>query len=128
MMIVKVDENSTYKVDFERVREEVRKKRRVTLCKLYFDTGLEQPRKWDLIGIEKTKCSRKDNFCKETGRKIALTRILANWFPGPSHKEIRFKFWEAYFNRFPEIPEEEETLEDLVGQIDESNKQPLIEI
>jgi len=41
-----------------------------------------------------TSCSPKDNFCKETGRKISLTRAIAH-LP----KEERTQIWKDYFNR-----------------------------
>lgn len=39
-------------------------------------------------------CSPKDNFCKDTGRKIALARAI-----GSMNKEWRTMIWNAYFNR-----------------------------
>jgi hypothetical protein len=37
----------------------------------------------------------KYNACKETGRKIALTRAIKDHF----HKDIRRVIWQAYFSR-----------------------------
>lgn len=44
-----------------------------------------------------TKCSVKDRFVKETGRKISFKRALTNLFP--NDKEARTCFWNAYLNR-----------------------------
>ena len=49
-------------------------------------------------------CSKKDNFCKETGRKVSLTRAIEqivrmNHVPVFKDKETRRKVWETYFNR-----------------------------
>lgn len=41
-------------------------------------------------------CSKKDNFCKETGRKVSLARALQA--AGLTYGE-RKQIWEAYFNR-----------------------------
>lgn len=42
-------------------------------------------------------CSLKDNPCKETGRKIALTRALKQLFP--NDKEARTGVWFHYFDK-----------------------------
>jgi hypothetical protein len=42
-----------------------------------------------------SQCSPKDNFNKETGRKIALARTLTNAFT----KEQRTQVWRQYFAR-----------------------------
>ena len=41
-----------------------------------------------------TACSASDNFCKETGRKVALRRLLENvrW-----DREARRAVWQAYW-------------------------------
>jgi len=41
-------------------------------------------------------CSKKDNFCRSTGRKIALADLLEklHW-----DKETRDAVWKAYFER-----------------------------
>ena len=39
-------------------------------------------------------CSSRDNFCKETGRKIALTRAISR-LP----REVRQLIWAEYFSR-----------------------------
>ena len=38
-------------------------------------------------------CNRTDNFCKDTGRKLSLTRALSG-FP----RTMRKQFWNEYFN------------------------------
>ena len=44
-------------------------------------------------------CSELDNFSKETGRKVALTRALKDLFP--EDFEVREAFWKNYFDRKP---------------------------
>uniref|UniRef100_A0A6M3IK71 Uncharacterized protein n=1 Tax=viral metagenome TaxID=1070528 RepID=A0A6M3IK71_9ZZZZ len=46
------------------------------------------------VGHGIANCSVGDAFCKETGRKLALTRALRD-LPKPVRKAI----WEAYFQR-----------------------------
>ena len=46
------------------------------------------------VNIDQTFCSIKDNFCKETGRKISLGRAVMFF-----DKQIRKEIWEAYLNR-----------------------------
>ena len=47
-----------------------------------------------------------DTFCKETGRKVALTKLMhrAGLFCGWS-KEDRRAAWQAYFGRIPAVQE-----------------------
>ena len=58
----------------------------------------------DLVGEDKTfaagsaVCSASDQFCKETGRKIALTRALFS--AAENNKGFRTAAWEAYRTRF----------------------------
>lgn len=63
-------------------------------------------------GIEESHgyafCSHLDRFNRETGRKVALTRALQS-LP----REIRKKFWEAYFNRT--APKIVDTFEDRLA-------------
>lgn len=46
------------------------------------------------IGI--ARCSKKDNFCKEVGRKLALKRAISQL---TLTKEERTKLWKDYQNR-----------------------------
>lgn len=39
-------------------------------------------------------CSREDDFCKDKGRKISLTRALREY-----PREFRTQIWQAYFKR-----------------------------
>lgn len=39
-------------------------------------------------------CDPSDNFCKNTGRKLALTRALKSL---DVNYELRTRFWDAYF-------------------------------
>lgn len=49
-----------------------------------------------LIGLAELKCYYKDQFSKETGRKISMTKALEN---AGFSKEERTVFWETYFAR-----------------------------
>lgn len=51
-----------------------------------------------LIAEGKSMCHENDVYCKETGRKIALTRALM-YITDP---EIRKAFWTTYFKRKPD--------------------------
>ena len=62
-------------------------KRRATHCHIFRDENLEGS-----IGV--TVCSTDDNFCRATGRKIALTRALQNY-----PREFRREIWQAYHKR-----------------------------
>jgi len=50
----------------------------------------------DVIIEATARCSKKDNFEKETGRKLALKRVLEF---SPFNKEERSLIWAAYENR-----------------------------
>lgn len=58
---------------FSHPKQTVKPFRRITVCKLYdiLANGNEQ-----LLVAAETVCSRQDNFCKSTGRKLALGRAL----------------------------------------------------
>ena len=58
-----------------------------TLCHLYNDEKMEG-------SIGSAVCSKDDNFCRATGRKIALTRALQNY-----PREFRREVWQAYHKR-----------------------------
>lgn len=57
-------------------------------------------------------CDRQDKFCKETGRKMSLTRAIKNYemphwdlpISDSLTKAERTQIWQAYFDRKP-IPE-----------------------
>lgn len=69
---------------------------KITLAKVYeVDDGTGQANPF-AAAEGQTLCSFKDQFCKETGRKLALTRLLKAWGLG---KEAREKVWEQYRNR-----------------------------
>ena len=61
---------------------------RVTECKVNFLSSLRLPQ------IGKAVCSPEDNFCKATGRKVALTRALRT-LPRDLRKEV----WDTYLER-----------------------------
>lgn len=47
-----------------------------------------------MIGEGRSHCHPTDNFCKETGRKIALERAVARL-----DKDTRREIWRLYFDR-----------------------------
>lgn len=47
-----------------------------------------------VIHFSDAVCSKKDNFSKEKGRKLALARLVKD-FP----REVRAAFWKAYFEK-----------------------------
>lgn len=47
-----------------------------------------------LIGDGESNCHPSDNFCKETGRKIALERAVARL-----DRDTRREIWRLYFDR-----------------------------
>jgi len=52
----------------------------------------------DVVAFGNAECSRHDNFCKETGRKVSLANALKKaGFTQPERKLV----WDAYFNRAP---------------------------
>lgn len=56
-----------------------------------------------------SKCSPQDQFNRETGRKIALTRaLLQGVHEFALSKEKREVIWKAYFDRIPKVTKEEE--------------------
>ena len=56
-----------------------------TICKLYLNGKY--------MGFGWASCSDKDQFNKNTGRKVALSRALRSF-----DREFRKKVWRAYFN------------------------------
>ena len=78
---------------------------RATQCGILvpYDGKEENHPKFDIFGSGVSICSLKDNFTRETGRKVALQKALMNC--AGFTKEIRRKFWESYRNRAvqPEI-------------------------
>ncbi len=72
---------------------------RATQCGILvpYDGKEENHSKFDVLGGGVSICSEKDNFTRETGRKVALQKALLNC--AGFTKAIRRKFWEAYRNR-----------------------------
>lgn len=95
-------------VQFQHVRAEESRRRRNnghTVCSVHFD--VPDVKKLDECSATATgtaKVYRKDQFCKETGRKIALTNALlnlSNVAPSLVDKTVRTTIWQAYFGRKP---------------------------
>lgn len=55
---------------------------------------LVKGQEYNLLENDIAWCSRKDNFCKERGRKISLARAIKDW-----DKAVRTEIWKAYLNR-----------------------------
>ena len=72
---------------------------RATLCRILHLPEENQRINVDncTLGKDVAACSSDDNFNKETGRKIALTRALKN-IPGFT-KQARTAFWDVYLHR-----------------------------
>jgi len=79
-----------YRVVFS-MREEKfhRKPHRVVVCRILY----KETKQLRFYG--ESVCSLKDNFDKNKGRKIALTRALKN---SPFDYTQRGRFWKAYFD------------------------------
>ena len=94
-MIVNIEGNR-YTIDWlhytttipEGSRRQAKKAHRQTVCDIGFPNGEV------FTGV--SVCGRKDNFCREIGRKISLTRALKE--AGFTY-EGRQQVWKAYFNR-----------------------------
>ena len=67
-------------------------KRRATLCELKHD-----PKSDEFIAQGNAICHKKDQYTKEEGRKLALTRAVFN-----RDKTFRTAIWNAYLGRKPE--------------------------
>ena len=66
-----------------------------TFCRIYLvrPTG-KVVESLDLIAHGKADCHPKDQFCKNTGRKLALARALKML---TSDRKLRRIYWEKYF-------------------------------
>lgn len=86
---MKVEINgSSYFIDWRHIKSEVKSLSKFrTACSIR-DEALQ------LVATDLAECSLKDNFCRETGRKISLTRAIRVF-----DKSVRKQIWEAYFNR-----------------------------
>lgn len=56
-----------------------------------------------IVASGMAECHPKDNFCKDTGRKLSLARALQMLFPNKKGKKrskktlsLRLLFWDAY--------------------------------
>jgi hypothetical protein len=97
--------NYTYKVTFAHIKPRPKQGqyKMVTMCNVWkynpipYGESIEgtDSKDWLNLNYGMAKCGLKDNFCKETGRKIALTRALRYF----DDKEIRTAIWNAYFVR-----------------------------
>lgn len=92
-----------YKVTFAHIASKNGKYKMVTMCNVWkynpipYGESIEgtDSKDWLNLNYGMAKCGKRDNFCKETGRKIALTRALRCF----DDKEFRTAIWNAYFHR-----------------------------
>jgi len=92
-----------YKVTFAHIKPKTKHCEMATLCNVWkyapilWGESIEgtDSKQWLNLCYGTAKCGVDDNFCKETGRKIALTRALRYF----EDKEIRTAIWDAYFHR-----------------------------
>ncbi|TVM02852.1 MAG: hypothetical protein CV087_08325 [Candidatus Brocadia sp. WS118] len=87
--------NSRYRVRFEHTKNSDGK---YTNTIAYLEKSeLSSPASDFIVaGAGIAHCSLKDQFCKETGRKLALSRVLLDVFQDCG---IRKLVWDAYFAR-----------------------------
>jgi hypothetical protein len=80
----------------------------VTYCRIYYHPVGEDA---ELVVEEYAHCSPVEQFKKEQGRKVALTRALFEAFPDDGlDKDCRAAFWAVYLNRKNvSLPQTEET-------------------
>lgn len=110
-MIVVID-NQEYMVHFTHVNEEAVTSRKLTNygqelapakrhteCKILVPSEVEGEMP-GFISIGYAKCHPKDNFNKEKGRQLSLSKALED---AEFDKETRTAFWNAYRNWLPPI-------------------------
>jgi hypothetical protein len=103
-MLIKLD-NDIYKIQFFYLEPEkvgLVGKKRITAARLLRQASNDT---WDEITTGWARCSDKDNFCKATGKKLALARlfkVLKEQLSGELNlsKGQRMVFWSRYRNGF----------------------------
>lgn len=80
-------DGTEYKITFVYARE--RYAQRVVYCNLWDRTPA-----WEVVAKAYSQCHPDDQFCKETGRKVALRRALEGF-----DKPFRTAVWQAYHAR-----------------------------
>lgn len=92
------ESGAKYRIRFEygrRLTRRAKKPRRLTSCLIEQAHWKGAARAtWVVVSQGETECSRKDQFVRETGRKIALERALWGW-----SQPSRARAWAAYRNR-----------------------------
>lgn len=84
-------EGIKYRIDFKHTRGE---KKSGTVCMIYTGEDFTHP-----VGSGSARCNSKyDNYCKETGRKLSLTRALES-APSTWTREKRSQVWKVYHGR-----------------------------
>lgn len=79
----------SYFIDWKHipVEVEIKKISHITECLIKSETNIP-------ITTNSAFCSGKDNFCREKGRKISLSRAVMFF-----DKQVRTEIWKAYLNR-----------------------------
>lgn len=78
---------------------------RCTECYITELIELDDRRARQIVSQGLAMCNKQDQFNRDRGRKLALTRALAKIFPhiegteGDMFREVRRMFWHVYLNR-----------------------------
>lgn len=101
-------EDKTFLLSFSHERpEDVRRKGyRTTTCMIKLVTG-PTPRESEIYATGLATCGPSDQFCKEIGRRLSLTRATSGFrkpvslpaFQDVAAKAIREEVWKTYLNR-----------------------------
>lgn len=95
--------------DSSELYEHNRRKTRATYCSLYL-LNASDPLKTKWLGDGVTVLGVGDQFCKEVGRKISMTRMMEKM---ELTRYERAACWEAYWNR--DLPVESEVVDGTEG-------------
>ncbi len=89
-------DNVPFKVEFEHINPPINGAQRGTICKIFRGDG---DGKWGLAGFGVTRVHPKDQYNKETGRKLAMRYAFDSMgWVGMLFKPLRTSFWKKYFN------------------------------
>ena len=102
MILVKDVDGLDYSVYFEHHRQRrlgLSIRQEGTCCIIKSGTCGTDPVTFDNPVADMSRVNRDagDTFCKEVGRKVALTRALGLILPGAENKTSRRRFWQSYF-------------------------------
>lgn len=82
-------------------RDITRTRLTATKCLIYEMKEGDEPKDVRLLCSHLEPCSDDDNFCKESGRKKSLTKLLTPGGHGDAlfSKDVRTALWKGYLNR-----------------------------